>query len=163
FLHPEHERRAAEIVREECPDVWVSTSSVVLPQFREFERSMATVLNAYVTPHVSRYLGTVAERLGGAGLTDSRLFIMNSNGGVSRARVSSTGRLTVGPESAGAVPGPVCYGKGGTEPTVTDAHLVLGRIPPSLVGGEVVLDRESAERAIQDKIAVPLGLGLEEA
>ena len=54
--HPEHERRAAEIIREECPDVWVSISSVVLPQFREFERSMATVLNAYVTPHVSRYL-----------------------------------------------------------------------------------------------------------
>src|SRR6266496_5748687 len=196
FLRPEHERRAAEIVREECPDVWVSTSSVVLPQFREFERSMATVLNAYVTPHVSRYLGTVADRLGTAGLTDSTLFIMKSNGGVisaadasrqaihtalsgpaggvmgaariaaeagfedvitidvggtsadvslvrggepaltatgkigafplqlpiidihtigagggSIARINSTGRLTVGPQSAGAVPGPVCYSK----------------------------------------------------
>jgi N-methylhydantoinase A len=248
FLHPDHERRAAEIVREECPDVWVSTSSVVLPQFREFERSMATVLNAYVTPHVSRYLGTVADRLGTAGLTDSALFIMKSNGGVisahdasrqaihtalsgpaggvmgaariaaeagfedvitidvggtsadvslvrggepaltadgkigafplqlpiidihtigagggSIARINSTGRLTVGPQSAGAVPGPVCYGKGGTEPTVTDAHLVLGRIPASLVGGEVTLDREAAERAIHEQIAAPLGLTLEEA
>src|ERR687884_487410 len=67
FLHPEHERRAAEIVQEKCPGVWVSASSVVLPQFREFERSMATVLNAYVTPHVSRYLRTVSERLAGVG------------------------------------------------------------------------------------------------
>jgi N-methylhydantoinase A len=248
FLHPEHERRAAEIVHEVCPNVWVSMSSVVLPQFREFERSMATVLNAYVTPHVSRYLSTVADRLADAALTDSSLFIMKSNGGVisaqdasrqaihtalsgpaggvmgaariaaeagfedvitidvggtsadvslvrggepaltatgtigafplqlpiidihtigagggSLARISSTGRLTVGPESAGAVPGPACYGKGGTEPTVTDAHLVLGRIPASLVGGEVSLDCEAAERAIQEKIATPLGLRLEEA
>jgi N-methylhydantoinase A len=248
FLHPEHERRAAEIVREECPDVWVSISSVVLPQFREFERSMATVLNAYVTPHVSRYLQTVGDRLGGAGLTDSRLFIMKSNGGVisaseasqqaihtalsgpaggvmgavriaseagfddiisidvggtsadvslvrggepsfssegkigvfplqlpivdihtigagggSIATVTSTGRLVVGPQSAGAVPGPVCYRKGGTEPTVTDAHLVLGRIGSTLVGGDVTLDREAAERAIRDKIAGPLGLTLEQA
>ena len=67
FLHPEHERRAAEIVQEECPGLWVSASSVVLPQFREFERSMATVLNAYVTPHVSRYLATVGRRLDGDG------------------------------------------------------------------------------------------------
>src|SRR4051812_37040937 len=63
FLRSEHERRAAEIVQEECPGIWVSTSSVVLPQFREFERSMATVLNAYVTPHVSRYLAMIGRRL----------------------------------------------------------------------------------------------------
>jgi N-methylhydantoinase A len=248
FLHPEHERRAAEIVAEECPGVWVSASSVVLPQFREFERSMATVLNAYVTPHVSRYLATVGERLAGAGSGDSSLYIMKSNGGVigaqdaarqaihtalsgpaggvagaarlaaeagfgdvitidvggtsadvslirdgqpaftsegkigsfplqlpivdihtigagggSIAALASSGRLTVGPRSAGAVPGPVCSGKGGTEPTVTDAHLILGRIPATLAGGAVSLDREAAEHAIRRKIADPLGLTLEEA
>jgi N-methylhydantoinase A len=273
FLYPEHERRAAEIVEEECPGIWVSTSSVVLPQFREFERSMATVLNAYVTPHVSRYLETVGRRLhdaadgrphpgslpNGTGALapsppgrgvggEGRLYIMKSNGGVigapdaarqaihtalsgpaggvagaariaaeagvadiitidvggtsadvslirdgepaftsegmigpfplqlpivdihtigagggSIAALTSAGRLTVGPQSAGAKPGPVCYGRGGTEPTVTDAHLVLGRIPPSLVGGDVSLDREAAERAIRKKIAEPLGLTIEAA
>jgi N-methylhydantoinase A len=258
FLNPAHERRAAEILREECPDLWVSTSSVVLPQFREFERSMATVLNAYVTPHVSRYLETIGRRLGAstngqAGQTtpqsgDSRLFIMKSNGGVigaqdaarqaihtalsgpaggvagaariaseagfadiisidvggtsadvsliregtlaftsegkigafplqlpivdihtigagggSIASITSTGRLSVGPQSAGAIPGPVCYGKGGTEPTVTDAHLVLGRVPAALVGGAVALDQAAAEQAIRAKIADPLGLTVEEA
>jgi N-methylhydantoinase A len=248
FLHPEHERRAAVILRDECPGVWVSASSVVLPQFREFERTMATVLNAYVTPHVSRYLRTVGERLSASGLDDEHLFIMKSNGGVisaadasrqaihtalsgpaggvmgaaqiaaeagfadvitidvggtsadvslvrggepgfssegrigafplqlpivdihtigagggSIATVNSTGRLVVRPQSAGAVPGPACYGKGGTEPTVTDAHLVLGRIPESLVGGDVTLDRPAAERAIHDKIAAPLGLTIAEA
>jgi N-methylhydantoinase A len=61
------------------------------------------------------------------------------------------------------VPGPVCYGKGGTEPTVTDAHLILGRIPATLAGGAVSLDREAAEQAIRQKIAQPLGLTLEEA
>jgi N-methylhydantoinase A len=61
------------------------------------------------------------------------------------------------------VPGPVCYGKGGTEPTVTDAHLILGRIPPTLAGGAVTLDQAAAERAIRRKIAEPLGLSVEEA
>jgi N-methylhydantoinase A len=258
FLNPAHERRAAEILREECPDLWVSTSSVVLPRFREFERSMATVLNAYVTPHVSRYLETIGRRLGAptngqSGPTtlepaESRLFIMKSNGGVigapdaarqaihtalsgpaggvagaariaseagfadiisidvggtsadvsliregtlaftsegkigafplqlpivdihtigagggSIASITSTGRLSVGPQSAGADPGPVCYGKGGTEPTVTDAHLVLGRVPAVLVGGAVALDRDAAEGAIRAKIGDPLGLTVEEA
>ena len=84
-------------------------------------------------------------------------------GGGSIAAITSTGRLAIGPRSAGAVPGPACYGKGGTEPTVTDAHLVLGRIPSTLVGGAVTLDREAAERAIREKVAAPLGLTLEEA
>jgi N-methylhydantoinase A len=84
-------------------------------------------------------------------------------GGGSIATITTSGRLTVGPQSAGAVPGPVCYGKGGTEPTVTDAHLALGRIPDVLVGGAVALDREAAERAICEKIGGPLGLSLEEA
>jgi N-methylhydantoinase A len=79
-------------------------------------------------------------------------------GGGSIARVTEDGTLTVGPESAGAVPGPVCYGAGGEEPTVTDAHLVLGRIPPHLLGGEIPLDVERARRAIEERVAQPLGL-----
>ena len=81
-------------------------------------------------------------------------------GGGSIARVSADGTLTVGPESAGAAPGPVCYGAGGEEPTVTDAHLVLGRIPPHLLGGEIALDVERARRAIEERVARPLGLSL---
>jgi N-methylhydantoinase A len=81
-------------------------------------------------------------------------------GGGSIARVTEDGTLTVGPESAGAAPGPVCYGAGGEEPTVTDAHLVLGRIPPHLLGGEIALDVERARRAIEERVARPLGLSL---
>jgi N-methylhydantoinase A len=84
-------------------------------------------------------------------------------GGGSIARVTDDGALTVGPESAGAVPGPACYGAGGEEPTVTDAHLALGRIPPHLVGGEVRLDADRARRAILDRVARPLGMSLEAA
>jgi N-methylhydantoinase A len=69
----------------------------------------------------------------------------------------------VGPRSAGAEPGPACYGRGGEEPTVTDANLLLGRIPPSLLGGEIPLDRGAARQIIQSRIAQPLGLGLNEA
>jgi N-methylhydantoinase A len=248
YLNPTHERRAAEILTEECPGAWVSTSSEVLPQFREYERSMATVLNAYVTPHVSRYLGTIRERLARAEMDDTSLYLMKANGGVigvnavlrqaiqtslsgpaggvigasriasesgfpniitidvggtsadislvrentprlttvgrigdfplqipvidietigagggSIASVSDMGQLTVGPKSAGADPGPVCYGKGGTQPTVTDAHLVLGRIADSLLNGEVTLDKAAARDAIRLQIAEPLGLSVEEA
>jgi N-methylhydantoinase A len=84
-------------------------------------------------------------------------------GGGSIAHVETSGRLTVGPRSAGADPGPACYGRGADEPTVTDAHLVLGRIPPSLLAGEIELDRAAAERAIRAGIAEPLGLTLEAA
>jgi N-methylhydantoinase A len=248
FLHPAHERRAAEIINSICDDVRVSLSSEVLPQFREYERSVATALNAYVTPHVSRYLEALSSRLADAVTHDVSLLIMKSSGGVigaptavrqaihtalsgpaagvigatqtareaglddiitidvggtsadvslvrdghatlttsgtigdfplqlpiidihtigagggSLARVDSTGRLSVGPSSAGADPGPVCYARGATEPTVTDAHLVLGRIPPSLLNGEIGLDRSAAERAIRERIAEPLRLGLEAA
>ncbi|RMD83138.1 MAG: hydantoinase/oxoprolinase family protein, partial [Candidatus Dadabacteria bacterium] len=84
-------------------------------------------------------------------------------GGGSIARVRH-GNLTVGPDSAGARPGPVCYGRGGTEPTVTDANLVLGYLnPQAILGGEMALDAEAARRAIAERIAAPLGLSLEEA
>ena len=85
-------------------------------------------------------------------------------GGGSIAWIDAGGALRVGPQSAGAQPGPACYGRGGTEATVTDANVVLGRIDPdTFLGGEMQLDGDAARRAVQDRIAAPLGLGLEEA
>jgi len=248
FLHsyadPAHERRARALLLEEHPGCAVSLSSEVLPVFREFERSMGTVLNAYVQPLVGRYVARLAERLHARGI-GAPLSIMKSNGGVigadvvrtqaihtalsgpaagvigarrigeaagfddlisvdvggtsadvclvrggeaevtvegrvgswplhvpmidihtigagggSIARVTEDGTLTVGPESAGAQPGPACYGAGGEEPTVTDAHLVLGRIPAHLLGGELPLDVERARRAVDERVARPLGLSV---
>ena len=246
FLHSyadaRHERRAREIFAEEAPQILVSLSAEVLPIFREYERSMATILNVYVMPAVSTYVAKLEQRLGERKIP-GRLLLMKSSGGVtgaetvrrepvqtalsgpaagvmgaafvgdlagfknlitidiggtsadiclikggepgatnegrvgawplhvpmldintigagggSIARVSSAGALTVGPESAGAMPGPVCYGRGGVEPTVTDANLVLGRLTTSLLDGRMTLDREAALRAIETRIAEPLGL-----
>jgi N-methylhydantoinase A len=85
-------------------------------------------------------------------------------GGGSIARIDALGRLLVGPESAGADPGPVAYGRGGREPTVTDADLVLGYLDPAFfLGGEMALDLEGARRVIHDRVAKPLGLELEAA
>ena len=85
-------------------------------------------------------------------------------GGGSIAWLDAGNALRVGPRSAGAVPGPACYGTGGTEPTVTDADLVLGRLGTrTLLGGGMTLDREAAERAIHDRVAAPLGMGVTEA
>jgi N-methylhydantoinase A len=251
FLHayanPAHERRMAALLAEEYPGVLVSLSSEVLPQFREFERSMATALNAAVMPPVSRYVSLLRDALDAEGVR-APLLIMKSDGGVtsaatcvrlpvqtvlsgpaagvvgavsvareaghrdiisidvggtsadiclvregrpevtkdgmvgpfplklpmvdihtigagggSIAAVSGSGRLTVGPRSAGAEPGPVCYGRGGAEPTVTDAHLVLGRIPPALLGGEIPLDAAAARAAIAARVGAPLRLDVEEA
>jgi N-methylhydantoinase A len=84
-------------------------------------------------------------------------------GGGSIARLSDSGALTVGPQSAGAVPGPVCYRRGGIEPTVTDAHLALGHLPPYLLGGRFPLDVEAARDAIARRVGGPLGLSVEAA
>jgi N-methylhydantoinase A len=247
YVNPSHEQRAASIIAQEYPDAAVSLSSDVLPQFREFERSMATVLNAAVMPHVSRYLTMLRGKLN-AQQIGAPLLIMKSNGGVTSADIAARqaihtalsgpaagvigavsmahsagfsniisidvggtsadiclvrdrqpeitkdakigpfplkipiidintigagggsiaavlppSRLEVGPRSAGAEPGPVCYGRGGAEPTVTDANLLLGRIPPSLLGGEIPLDRKAAQQSIRERIARPLGLGIDEA
>ncbi|MGH7401708.1 MAG: hydantoinase/oxoprolinase family protein [Candidatus Rokuibacteriota bacterium] len=251
FLHAyanaAHERRMQAILAEEYPGVLVSLSSEVLPQFREFERTMATALNAAVMPPVSRYVSVLRRALDDLGVR-APLLIMKSDGGVtsaatcvrqpvqtvlsgpaagvvgavsvgrsvgfgdiisidvggtsadiclvrdgrpevtkdgmigpfplklpivdihtigagggSIAAVTTAGRLTVGPRSAGAEPGPVCYRRGGSEPTVTDAHLVLGRIPPALLGGELPLDVPAAREAIAGRIGRPLSLAVEEA
>lgn len=245
YANPAHERRVAEILREELPDLAVTVSSDVLPVVREYERSLTTVLNATVMPGVTTYVKNLEKRLDDEGATPP-LMLMQSNGGVagapkirvapaltalsgpaagvvgaraaaaacgiediitndiggtsadiclikggqigltqhgavgewplalpmvdmitigagggSLARIKD-GALTVGPESAGAWPGPACYGKGGTEPTVTDAHVALGQLPARLLGGSMVLDVEAAKRAVMT-IAEPLGLDLETA
>ena len=85
-------------------------------------------------------------------------------GGGSIAWIDAGGALRAGPRSAGAVPGPACYGRGGKEPTVTDANLVLGRLNPEyFLGGEIPLDVDAARTAIADRIAAPLGIGTEQA
>jgi N-methylhydantoinase A len=85
-------------------------------------------------------------------------------GGGSIAHVDSLGLLKIGPESAGAAPGPVCYGRGGSEPTVTDADLVLGYLDPNFfLGGKIALDLDAARAALNEKIAAPLEIGLTEA
>ncbi len=85
-------------------------------------------------------------------------------GGGSIARIAASGGLRVGPQSAGASPGPACYGLGGVEPTVTDANLVLGRLAEDrFLGGEMRLDRGAAEQAIRERVAEPLGLSVVDA
>lgn len=248
FLHSyadaRHEQRAREIFLAEVPDALVSISAEVLPVFREYERSMATILNVYVMPAVSTYVARLENRLSERKIP-GRLLLMKSSGGVtgaasvrrepvqtalsgpaagimgavftgelagfknlitidiggtsadiclinggepgitnegrvgdwplhvpmldintigagggSIARVTPSGALSVGPDSAGAVPGPVCYSRGGVEPTVTDANLVLGRLTTALLDGRMTLDHEAAVRAIDERIARPLGLDL---
>ncbi|MGE0714957.1 MAG: hydantoinase/oxoprolinase family protein [Alphaproteobacteria bacterium] len=247
FANPAHERRALAILGEEVPEIAATASVEVLPVVREYERSIAAVLNATVMPAVSTYVERLERRLDGAGIA-APLLLMKSNGGVagaaairrqpaqtalsgpaagvvgaravaaaagigdiitvdiggtsadiallsggeiglthtgrigtwplplpmvdmvtigagggSIARVTEAGALVVGPESAGAAPGPACYGRGGDRATVTDAHLVLGHLPPSLLGGRMALDPARAERAIRDGVAGPLGLSVEAA
>lgn len=251
YANPEHELEARRIVEEEAPDIVVSISAEVAPQWREYERTSTTVVNAYVAPSVHDYLGRLTARTQEDGL-DRGLLVMQSNGGVgaaatarrfpvrliesgpaagvimaakvgaelgerhvvsfdmggttaklahvedgspriadtfeidrvalkprsglpisvpavdlveigagggSIARVSALGLVTVGPESAGADPGPICYGRGGIEPTVTDADLVLGYLDPGFfAGGSMKLDRDAAYAGIRERIAEPLGL-----
>ncbi len=247
YANPAHERRARELVLEGLPNAHLSLSSEVLPVFREYERTITTVLNAYVMPRVSGYIENLDRELRALGV-EAPLLIMKSNGGVigadtairqpvytalsgpaagvmsaidvarstgvedcisfdmggtstdvslvsrrtptvtlngrlgdwpvqlpmldiatigagggSIAWLTAAGNLSVGPRSAGAAPGPVCYGLGGTEPTVTDANLVLGRIDDTIAGGALTLDVEAARAAIREKIASPLGLDLHRA
>ena len=253
FLHsyakPGHELRAAEIVREELGDeVYVTTSSEILPVWREWERFSTMAVSAYTGPAVKRYLLALESRLAENGFTGSLMMMLSDGlvetvencipravyligsgpaaapagavhlgdetghrnllsfdmggtsidigvvmggeipttsegwvqdervaikmvdivsagaGGGSIAWVDSLGLPRVGPNSAGSDPGPACYAKGGENPTVTDADLVLGYIDPGyFLGGEIELDVELAERAIRRKVAEPLGMTSEEA
>ena len=241
FANPEHEKRAAEILREELPHLAVTTSTDVLPVVREFERTLTTVLNATVMPGVTTYVGRLEKRLEDEKVA-APLLLMQSNGGVAGAstirqapaltalsgpaagvvgarsvaaacgikdiitvdiggtsadiclikdgKIGLTqngkvgewplplpmvdmvtigagggsiakvadGTLSVGPQSAGARPGPAAYGHGGQNPTVTDAHVVLGHLPSKLLGGRMALDVEAARKVVDDKVAGPLGL-----
>ncbi len=244
YAEPAHEQRMREILHREHPDAIVSISSEVLREYREYERSMTTLVDAAVKPLVSRYVATIRQRLD-ALAPGVPFYVMKSNGGVlsadevvhqpittvlsgpaagalgaaliarragfarvltcdgggtstdvsvvvdgeptlttegsvggypskipmidvvtvgagggSIAWLSPEGTLKVGPRSAGADPGPLCYGLGGAEVTVTDAHLVLGRIPPHLLGGEIALDGDLARRGV-DALAASLGLSRE--
>ncbi len=245
FAYPEHERRVASMLRAALPGIAVTASIDVLPEVREYERTLATVLNARVMPAVGDYVARLETRLEKAGIS-APLLLMQSNGGVAgaaavrraplvtalsgpaagvmgaravgaaagftdlitvdiggtsadiclmkggavaltqRGRVGvwplplpmvdmvtigagggsiariENGALLVGPISAGSRPGPACYGAGGTAATVTDAHVALGHLPASLLGGRMALDPALAN-AVLEGIATPLGLSLEEA
>jgi N-methylhydantoinase A/oxoprolinase/acetone carboxylase beta subunit len=226
FANAAHERRIREIAERVLPDVFLSVSSEVSPQHREYERFSTTALNAYIGPKVGRYLDRLQESLRGAGLRSDPHLMQSSAGllgGVDAARRSGfrntitldvggtsadicvapdgqprmkhlldssidgypvmvpmidietigagggsiasvqDGRiLRVGPQSAGADPGPAAYARGGQHATVTDANVVLGRLRPgAFLGGRMALDR--AREAVRREVAEPLGVGLEEA
>ena len=246
YANPVHEKRLKALVEEIGPEVPVSLSSEILPEFREYERTLVTVMNAYVGPSMRRYLRNLEDKLqsvqfsphvhivrsdgglmsvarasespvhtmmsGPAGGVSGAAFLANlaghpnaigfdmggtstdvsviqdgtpnisrqtslgyypikipsvdvhsvGAGGGSIAHVPMTKALRVGPESAGAVPGPACYGRGGDKPTVTDANVVLGRLPPNLLGGEMALDVNAAETAVS-RVAGALGLDINQA
>lgn len=243
YVNDTHERRLRKLIAEEFPEAFISISSDVLRQVREYERTSTTVVNSYVGPAVKRYLAHLRDGLAKEGLTNEFL-VMQSNGGMmtitfasahavnavlsgpsagaiggmfwartlndpnlvivdmggtsfdvtlidsgryemttdgdvggyrvalpvidihtigagggSIAHLDAGGLLKVGPRSAGAMPGPACYGQGGTEPAVTDANLVLGYLNENyFLGGEMRLDKEAALRAMKERIAGPLGL-----
>ena len=249
YLNPSHERRARDIVLEEYPEAFVTTSADVAPQFREFERFTTTAMNAFVGPAVRDYVARLEGRMRAAGL-QADLHIMGSNGGVatakmvadrpvitmlsgpaagvlggiwagalsgrdnlitfdiggtsadigivtagrfaeatardtwiagfplltpmidihtigagggSIARLDAGGAFRVGPQSAGAMPGPAGYGRGGTLPTVTDANIMLGRLDPeNFLGGAMALDVAAAKTVIE-RFAGEIGLAPDRA
>ena len=252
YANPVHEERLGQLLRQRFPEAYVSLSHEILREFREYERTSTTVLNAYVGPIVSRYLVSLEKMLGDSGFCGT-FRVMQSNGGVMSAEtakkmpvtmmesgpvagviaaahlgesldcrhiisfdmggttakaslikdfhpevtssyyvggyvsghpmmlpvvdivevgngggsiawIDPAGGMKIGPQSAGAAPGPACYGQGGTEPTVTDANLIVGRIDPEyFLGSGIRLRSERAAQAIMQKIAKPLSLSLEEA
>ena len=246
FANPDHERKLKAIAQRLAPELPVTISYEVLPEFREYERALTATMNGYVKPKVRRYVHNLSEQLAGQGVS-AKLNILRSDAGLMTAETTEenpvytllsgpsggvagalhiavragfpniltfdmggtstdvalcmgepniaretvlgyfpvkvpsvdvrsvgagggsiahvpalTKALRVGPQSAGAVPGPACYSKGGVEPTVTDANVVCGYLPPSILGGAMQLDVSAARAAVQ-KIADATGLGLEEA
>jgi N-methylhydantoinase A/oxoprolinase/acetone carboxylase beta subunit len=250
FLNPVHEARVAEIVREEFPEAFLSVSSEVLPQYREYERFSTVCLNAFIGPKVSRYVRRLEEQLEALNVR-TKLHLMTSASGVatpegaiarpvnllmsgpvagvvggiwagkqagygnvitldvggtsadiglaqegrlrmkhlldtkvgpyqamipmvdvdtigagggSIAYVDQGGIFRVGPRSAGADPGPAAYGRGGTEPTATDAMVNLGwLLPEAFLGGAMNLRADLARKAFEDGPAQALGMSVEEA
>jgi len=248
FLHPDHERRAAELIRAEFPEAYLTLSVDVLPQIREYTRTSTTVVNAYIGPIIKQYVERIEGFLRGLGychqvrymqgnggltsgrfLMDKGIYALNSGpaagpnaglffgeafgsrdiitidmggtsfdislskngktniakdfdfiryrigipmlqvetlgaGGGSIAFVNRMGLLQVGPESAGAQPGPAAYGRDGERPTVTDALVVLGYLSQeALLGGRLRVDTDAAHRAVAEGVAAPLTLSVEQA
>jgi N-methylhydantoinase A len=247
YANPAHERAAAEIIRAIAPGLYVSLSSEVNPEWREYERTASTVANAYIGPPVSRYLhelealstrqfpgarvlmmksdggaasaamlsrtpiqtvmsGPVAGVIGGrylgdvkgienlitfdTGGTSSDMAVIPGRplfksevtvarhplrthtvdietigaGGGSIASVQHGGVLKCGPQSAGATPGPACYQRGGVEPTLTDALVVLGHLSgTALLDGAMPISQALAHEAVVGQIAAPLGMSAEQA
>src|SRR5207248_2920827 len=157
---------------EEYGDVqMVSLSHEVHAALPEFERTSTTVVNAYIGPKVNRYLRRLDEQLREDGY-GHELLVMQRSGGIATAALALhrpiatlAGGLQVGPESAGSDPGPVCYGRGGNESTVTDANLVLGYLNPDyFAGGEFPLKADGVVELIEEQVGRPLGLdGVEAA
>src|SRR5215475_8260245 len=186
FANPAHEQETRKLIAEEFPGVPVSLSSEVLPRLREWPRLSTTLVNAYLEPVLVRYIAHLGNGLDQSGVTTRQRFLMQSNGGVmpftaaiaggrtvhtlfsgpaagggSIAWVDGSGFLNVGPRSAGAEPGPACYGRGGTAPAVTDADLVCGLLNPDyFLGGTQTLDVAAAHAALEQHAAAPLGLSV---
>jgi N-methylhydantoinase A len=184
YANPAHEERAVALLRQALPGVYITNGVDLYRGWYEYERTATVAANAYVGPQVAGYVGNLDEALRAAGFPGT-LYLMGSNGGVlsaERARrqpsalvesgpiggcIGAAGsiawldeqkRLHVGPQSAGSTPGPVCYGRGGTEPTITDANLLMGRLAPDkFLGGELALDVAATKAAMLEKIAKPLG------
>src|SRR5205085_1868349 len=155
YARADHERRAKAILEANHPQLFVSASHELSQEYREFERCSTVVANAYIGPKVRRYVGEIDEHLRGAGFRGSFLIVQSTGGRMARVE---EGGLRVGPQSAGAAPGPACYGLGGSEPTVTDANLVLGRLAADrFLGGEMRLDLEAGKHALA-RVAGPLDL-----
>src|SRR2546422_842213 len=166
YLNPQHEKRLAALAAAEAPHLTVTLSHEVSPTFREYERTSTTVVNAYVMTAGSDFLRGLGAALGGRGHRGRLLVLSSHRGGASGGSIARAhlGVIAVGPESASSVPGPVCYGRGGIEPTVTDADLVLGYLNADyFAGGSLRLDGDGARRAIATRVAQPLGLAVEDA
>src|SRR5207253_41354 len=159
FENPEHERRLAEAVKRALPDVYLSVSYELDPTIQEYERtSFETALVLEGEPQ--QVLETEFE---GHALRLPMLDIRSIGaGGGSIAWIDEGGALRVGPQSAGAYPGPACYGRGGTAPTVSDANVILGYLA-ELAGGTLTLDPAAAERALVSTVGQPPGLSVVEA
>ncbi|WP_294149022.1 hydantoinase/oxoprolinase family protein [uncultured Clostridium sp.] len=248
FLNPQNEKMVEEIIREEWPEAYISISSTILPEFREFERLSTTVINSYLGPRMKMYINNLQKRIKEIGISVEP-YITQSNGGVmsisstietpvqtalsgpsagvmgaiyvagkagykniitydmggtstdvslvnngiaeyttkrkvcglpsgvpmidvhavgagggSIAYIDNAGALKVGPESAGASPGPAAYGLGNEQPVVTDANLVLGRINPDYVlGGRLKINASLSKAAVEEKLANSMDMTPEQA
>ena len=152
YANPVHEREIGALPDRHFPAIPHTLSTDVVPEIGEYERTSTTVINASLLPLVRSYLGSLRTRLADIGVT-GRLLVMQSHGGIAGDRAAAM-RPAYIVES-----GPACYALGGTEPTVTDANVVLGYLSPAgLLGGAMrPIDAERATRAIREHIAIRNG------